>query len=493
MPFINDEGFLLQSDTARQLYRQYAAGQPVHDFHSHMSPADLVADRQFNDLYELWLEGDHYKWRAMRANGVAERYCTGNAQPVEKFRAWARTVPHTLRNPLYHWTHLELKRYFGINELLDERTADEIWERANAQLEGGDLSVHGILRRFQVRVLCTTDDPADSLESHERIAESSLETRVYPVYRPDKAMQTEDPAAFNAWVDRLQATANISISKLDDLRRALEKRHNDFHALGCRMSDHGLNQCPAAFCSDQEASAIFARVRSGQPLIAEDSEKLASNLMLLFGTLDAQKGWTKQLHLGALRNVNTRAYRTIGRDSGCDSVGDFPQAQALAAYLDALDRENSLPKMILYNLNPADNYVVATMAGNFQDGSLAGKIQFGSGWWFLDQKEGIEWQLNTLSNVGLLSRFVGMVTDSRSWMSFPRHEYFRRVLCNLLGADIEAGLLPADGQLVGGMIKNICFANAANFLGLILPDDAEAAQATGQRSATEAKSSQQAR
>ena len=476
MPFI-DEGFLLQSDTARQLYRRYAAGKPVHDFHSHMSPADLVADRQFKDLYELWLEGDHYKWRAMRANGVPERYCTGNAEPVEKFRAWARTVPQTLRNPLYHWTHLELKRYFGMDELLDERTADGIWQRANAQLQDGDLSVHGILRRFQVRVLCTTDDPADSLASHERIAESALETRVYPVYRPDRAMQTEDPAAFNDWVDRLQAASDTSISTLDDLLRALEKRHDDFHAHGCRMSDHGLNQCPATFCSHQDASAIFVRVRSGQPLTAEDSEKFASNLMLFFGTLDAKRGWTKQLHLGALRNVNTRAYRTIGRDSGCDSVGDFPQAQALAAYLDSLDRENSLPKMILYNLNPADNYVLATMAGNFQDGSLAGKIQFGSGWWFLDQKEGIEWQLNTLSNVGLLSRFVGMVTDSRSWMSFPRHEYFRRVLCNLLGADIEAGLLPADEQLVGGVIENICFSNAANFLGLALPDVPEPAQA----------------
>jgi glucuronate isomerase len=468
MPFIQED-FLLQGDTARHLYRKYAEGKPILDFHSHMPPEDIASDRRFNDLYELCLEGDHYKWRVMRANGIAERYCTGDAQPVEKWRAWARTSPETLRNPLYHWTHLELERYFGISELLDERTAEEIWQRGNDQLAHGDLSVHGILRRFDVRVLCTTDDPTSSLADHERIAKSGLETRVYPAFRPDRALDTQDPAAFNAWVDRLQAVSNVSVATLDDFLRALEQRHDDFHRHGCRLSDHGLNQCPSVFCSHQEANAIFSRVRSGQHLSPEDSEKLATTLMIFFGALDSQKGWTKQLHLGALRNVNTRAYRSLGPNTGTDSIGDFPQAQKLGAYLDALDRENSLPKMILYNVNPVDNYVFATMAGNFQDGSVIGKMQFGSGWWFLDQKEGIEWQLNTLSNVGLLSRFVGMVTDSRSWMSFPRHEYFRRVLCNLLGADIDAGLLPGDEKLIGSMIENICFTNAANFLGMELP------------------------
>jgi glucuronate isomerase len=476
MAFITED-FLLKGDTARRLYRRYAAGQPVLDFHSHMSPADVASNRRFNDLYELWLEGDHYKWRAMRANGVDERFCTGDAPPVEKFRAWARTVPHTLRNPLYHWTHLELKRYFEIDELLDERTADSIWARTSAHLRSGAFTVRDILRRFEVKVLCTTDDPTDSLEHHEQIAADGCETRVYPTFRPDRAYETRDPGAFNAWVDRLQAASNVSISDLNDFVDALKQRHDDFHRRGCRLSDHGLNRCPALFGGEREVGTIFSRLRSGATISAEGMEKFAGHLMLHFGRFDAEKGWTKQLHLGALRNVNSRAYRTIGRDTGCDSVGGFPQAEALAAYLDALDRENSLPKMILYNANPTDNYVFATMAGNFQDGSVPGKVQFGSGWWFLDQKEGIEWQLNTLSNVGLLSRFVGMITDSRSWMSFPRHEYFRRVLCNLLGSEMDSGLLPRDEELVGGMIANICFANAAGFLKLAFPDDAGSVRA----------------
>lgn len=465
MPFI-DNDFLLQTNTAKRLYETYASHQPILDFHSHMSPADVADDRRFNDLFELWLEGDHYKWRAMRANGIAERFCTGDAPPVEKFRAWAKTVPYTLRNPLYHWTHLELLRYFGFRDLLDERTADDIWHRANAQLSEDRLSVRGILRHFSVRVLCTTDDPADSLDAHERIAASGFETRVYPTFRPDRALETQDPAAFNTWVDRLEQAANVSITKYDDLLHAIRRRHDAFHRLGCRLSDHGLNQCPGSYAGDTEAAAIFSRVRDGKRIPVDDTEKFAGTLMLFFGRLDAEKKWTKQLHLGAIRNVNSRAYRSLGRDTGCDSVGDFPQAQRLATYLDALDRENSLPKMILYNLNPANNFVFATMIGNFQDGTVAGKVQFGSGWWFLDQKEGIEWQLNALSNAGLLARFVGMVTDSRSWMSFTRHEYFRRVLCNLLGADIDAGLLPADESLVGRMIENICFRNARDFLNL---------------------------
>jgi glucuronate isomerase len=465
MSFISDD-FLLQGDTASRLYHQYASGQPILDFHSHMSPVDVADDRGFNNLYELWLEGDHYKWRAMRANGVSERFCTGDASPLDKFRAWSKTVPNTLRNPLYHWTHLELKRYFGIDDLLDESTANEVWQRANAQLSENRLSVRGILRRFDVRALCTTDDPTDSLEAHQRIAVSGFEIRVYPTFRPDRALETEDPAAFNVWVDRLERAANVSISNYSDFLDALRQRHDDFHRLGCRLSDHGLNHCPGAYASDVEANEIFSRVRAGRQVSSDDSEKFAGSLMAFFGHLDAEKGWTKQLHLGALRNVNSRAYQSLGRDAGCDSVGDFPQAQRLAAYLDVLDREDSLPKMVLYNLNPAHNFVFATMIGNFQDGSVAGKIQFGSGWWFLDQKEGIEWQLNALSNAGLLARFIGMVTDSRSWMSFTRHEYFRRVLCNLLGADIDSGLLPADESMIGRMIENICFGNAHSFLAL---------------------------
>jgi glucuronate isomerase len=480
MAFIS-ANFLLQNETARRLYRTRAAEQPILDYHSHMSPADIAEDRRFRNLYELWLEGDHYKWRAMRANGIAEPYCSGEADPYEKFLAWARTVPQTLRNPLYHWTHLELRRYFGIEELLDESTAPQIWRRANEQLESEERTTRGILARFRVRAICTTDDPSDSLEHHRRIALSGLPTRVYPAFRPDPVLRTEDPVTFNAWLDRLGAAAGLSISSLADLLQALRKRHDDFHQSGCRLSDHGLNRCYFDFCSEREASRIFVKVRSGASLDPVESEKFASFLMLFFGNLDAEKGWTKQLHLGALRNVNRRAHCQLGRDSGHDSIGDWPQAEALAAYLDRLDRENALPKIILYNLNPADNYVFAAMAGSFQDGKIAGKIQFGSGWWFLDQKEGVEWQINALSSTGLLSNFIGMLTDSRSWMSFPRHEYFRRVLCNLLGGEMEAGLLPDDEDLVGTLISNICFANAANYLGLDLEESTVGFQVNGER------------
>ena len=465
MPFITDD-FLLQGDRARRLYREFAADQPIVDYHSHLSPRDLAANRQFGSLFEIWLEGDHYKWRAMRANGVPERYCTGDSGPYEKFLAWAGTVPATLRNPLYHWTHLELVRYFGIDELLNAASAPSIWERANARLADPTLSAHGILRRFGVSCLCTTDDPADTLEHHQQLAWSSLETAVYPTFRPDAAMRTADSSAFNQWVDRLGAAANVSIARLPDFLDALRARHDAFHAIGCRLSDHGLEQCPAEWCTDREASALFDRVRGGAALDPRGSEQFASYLMIFLGRLDAERGWTKQLHLGAIRNVNTRRLAELGPDSGYDAIGDWPQVRSLAAYLDRLARESALPKMVLYNLNPADNYAFATLAGCFQDAAIAGKIQFGSGWWFLDQKEGIERQLNALSATGLLSRFVGMLTDSRSFMSFPRHEYFRRVLCNLLGTDIDRGELPDDEQLVGGMIRNICYGNAATLLGL---------------------------
>ncbi len=402
----------------------------------------------------------------MRADGVAEKYCTGDAGDYEKFLAWARVVPRTLRNPLYHWTHLELKRYFGIDDLLDEKTAPSIWKRANEQLASDGLTAHGILAKFSVRAVCTTDDPADSLEHHQRIAASNLATRVYPTFRPDAVLNVHLPVDWNFWIDKIGATANVEIRKLADLLTSIRKRHDEFHALGCRLSDHGLDHCYADLCSEREAAAIFDTARSGRAVTPEERSRFAGFMMLYFGRLDAEKGWTKQMHLGARRNANSRMRQQVGRDAGYDCVGDWPQGEALVSYLDRLDQENALPKMVIYNLNPRDNYLFATIAGSFSDGSTAGKIQFGSGWWFLDQKEAIEWQINALSNTGLLSRFIGMVTDSRSFLSYPRHEYFRRVLCNMLGADIEAGLLPADESLAGRLIEDVCFGNAAAFLGL---------------------------
>jgi glucuronate isomerase len=468
MELIHDD-FLLHSKVARKLYHDYAAAEPILDYHSHLPAADIAADHCFRDLWEIWLQGDHYKWRLMRANGVAEEFCTGDAAPYEKFLAWARTVPFTLRNPLYLWTHLELKRYFGIGEPLNENTAGVVWERANAALLKGDLSARGILRKFQVRIVCTTDDPCDDLSSHRALNAAAPEIRIYPTFRPDKALRIGVPGAWNVWVNRLQTASNKEVSTFNDFLDALKQRHDFFHTNGGRLSDHGLARCHATPCSDREAASIFAKARAGTAPSDSEQEQFASVLMLFFGGLDAEKGWTKQLHLGALRSVNSRRTTEIGPDTGYDSVGDWEQAAALGAYLDLLERERTLPRTILYNVNPSDNYVLATAIGNFQDGSIAGKVQFGSAWWFLDQKQGIEWQLNALSNTGLLSRFIGMLTDSRSFMSFPRHEYFRRVLCDLLGRNIESGQLPDDEKLLGTMVRNICFANALDYLRLELP------------------------
>jgi len=466
-----DENFLLHSKTARRLYGDYAAAQPILDYHSHLSPADIAENRRYRNLFEIALEGDHYKWRAMRANGIAEQYCTGSASPEDKFLAWARTVPYALRNPLYQWTHLELNRYFGIEELLNEQTAPDIWQRANKMLATGDLTTQSILRKFRVRVICTTDDPCDDLKHHRAVNGNDFGFRMYPTFRPDRCIQIADPGAFNAWVSRLQEAANTDISSFAAFLKALESRHQFFHDAGCRLSDHGLPHCYVNPCSESHASSIFAKVRSGVAASAAEHEEFASFMMLFFGRLDAARNWTKQLHLGALRNVNSRRQRELGPDTGYDSIGDFSQASALNRYLDLLEQENALPKTIVYNNNPSDNYVFSTAVGNFQDSAFAGKIQFGSAWWFLDQNDGIRWQLNALSNAGLLSRFVGMVTDSRSFMSFPRHEYFRRVLCNLFGEEIERGDLPNDEQLIGSLIQNICFNNARDYLGLGLPPD----------------------
>jgi glucuronate isomerase len=467
MDFIHDD-FLLHSETSRHLYHGYAADEPILDYHSHLPARDIAEDRRFQNLSEIWLEGDHYKWRAMRANGVAERYCTGNASPFEKFLAWARTVPFALRNPLYHWTHLELKRYFGISDLLDETNAKYVWDRANDLLLHGDLTARGILAKFKVHALCTSNDPCDDLAQHRALRAAGTDCKVYPTFRPDNALLVHLPEVFNEWVDHLERASNRQVSSFTDFLDALKQRHDYFHSLGARLSDHGLPHCHATPCSDSDAATIFAKARSGKAVSADEQERFASVLMLFFGRLDAERGWTKQLHLGALRAVNARALRELGPNTGFDTIGDVSQMAALCAYLNLLDRECALPKMIVYNLNPADNYAFAAAVGNFQDGSIAGKIQFGSAWWFLDQKEGIESQLNALSNTGLLGRFIGMLTDSRSFMSFPRHEYFRRVLCDLLGRDVENGELPNDEKLLGTMVRNICFENARQYLGLEL-------------------------
>ena len=465
MAFINDD-FLLGTKAARRLYHEYAETEPILDYHCHLSPKDIAEDRRFGNLFEIWLEGDHYKWRAMRANGVAEKFCTGDATPEQKFRAWAATVPYTLRNPLFHWTHLELKRHFGISDLLNEKTASKIWKKANARLAAPELTAQGILIKMMVKVVCTTDDPVDDLAHHRAFARQGHPTKMLPAFRPDKALKVDSPEVFNAWVGQLGAAANLEINQFSALLEALDKRHEFFHAQGCRLSDHGLTRCYADFGTEKAAAGIFDKARQGTAASPAEHAQFASHLMLFFGHLDAKRGWTKQLHLGALRNNNTRRFKQLGPDTGFDSIADIPQCEALAAYLDKLDSADSLPKTIIYNLNPADNYAMASMIGNFQDGAIAGKIQLGSGWWFLDQKEGMEWQLNALSNLGLLSRFVGMITDSRSFMSYPRHEYFRRTLCNLVGRDLKQGLIPNDEKLAGTMIKNICFANARKYLAL---------------------------
>jgi glucuronate isomerase len=462
--FIHDD-FLLQSDAARDLYHTFAKSEPIYDYHCHLPPAQIADNHAFADLAEIWLGGDHYKWRAMRSNGVDERVCTGNATPWEKHEAWCAAVPYTLRNPLYHWSHLELKRYFGIDAVINPASAKEIWEQANAKLAG--MRVHDILAANKVAVICTTDDPADSLEIHERIRKTGIKTRVYPTFRPDKAFIVHQPAAFNPYLEKLAGAAGSGrIKTFDDFLATLKKRHDDFHAFGGRLSDHGMETAFAESCTSAEARTIFDGARNGRAATAAELAQFSSFLMLELGRWDATRGWTKQLHLGAMRSNNTRLLKQLGPDTGFDSIGDFSQARALSRYLDTLDSTGQLPRTVLYNLNPADNYVFATMIGNFQDGSVPGKMQFGSGWWFLDQKEAMEWQINALSNLGLLRRFVGMLTDSRSFLSYTRHEYFRRVLCNLLGGEMERGELPADRELIGAMVREICFSNARGYFRL---------------------------
>jgi glucuronate isomerase len=460
-----DENFLLQNKTAQQLYNEFAKPMPVIDYHNHLPPEQIANDINFQNLTQVWLYGDHYKWRAMRTNGVNEKYCTGNAGDYEKFEKWAATVPYTMRNPLYHWTHLELQRYFNIDKILNADTAKEIYEEASAKLQTAEYSVRNLLRKMNVRVLCTTDDPTDSLEHHQKIKADGFEIKVLPAYRPDKAMNVDDAVIFNAYVNRVEAVSGIAVSSYADYLKALKARHDFFGANGCSVSDHGLEQIYAEDYTDTEIKNIFDKIRSGATLTYTENLKFKSAMLVEFAKWDCEKGWVQQYHLGALRNNNTRMLEQLGADTGWDSIGDFSQGKALAKFLNRLDATDQLAKTILYNLNPADNELMATMIGNFNDGSVAGKIQFGSAWWFLDQKDGMVKQVNALSNMGLLSRFVGMLTDSRSFMSYPRHEYFRRILCNLFGEEIENGELPNDVAWTGKMIQDICFNNANNYFG----------------------------
>jgi len=458
-----DEDFLLQTETAQRLYHEYAAAMPIFDYHCHISPQEIAEDRRFNNLSEIWLHGDHYKWRAMRANGVDEKYCTGNASDWEKFQKWAETAPFTMRNPLYHWTHLELRNPFGINTNLNPTSARQIWDTCNALLHTKDFSCRGIIRKANVKVICTTDDPIDTLEYHQSIKASGFETKVIPAWRPDKAMAIEDPKVFNAYVGQLEAASGISIASYDQFMAAIEKRHLFFHENGCRLSDHGLETIYAAAYTTAEIKAIFDRIRAGQTPTVDDILKFKSAMLYEFAVMDHSRNWTQQYHLGAMRNNNTRMFESVGADKGFDSIGEYPAALALSKFLNRLEYDKKLTRTILYNLNPGDNAMMATMIGNFQDGSEPGKIQWGSGWWFLDQKDGMTNQLNTLSNLGLLSRFVGMLTDSRSFLSYSRHEYFRRILCNLIGNDVENGELPADIEFLGQMVEDISYKNAERY------------------------------
>ncbi len=462
--FIHDD-FLLQTDAAKQLYHEHAAKQPIIDYHCHLNPEYIARDHSFDNLGQIWLEGDHYKWRAMRTNGILEKYCTGKeTSDWEKFEQWASTVPYTMRNPLYHWTHLELKSAFGVDKLLNPNTAKEIYDECTAKLRKPEYSARGLMKKFRVEVVCTTDDPIDNLGHHLALKEEGFEIKVLPTWRPDKAMAVEDPAAYRTYVEKLSAASGVTISRFSDLIEALRVRHDFFASVGCKLSDHGIEEFYAEPYTQTEIDRIFKKVYGGNELLKEEVLKFKSAMLHEGAVMDWEKGWTQQFHYGAIRNNNTRLFNQVGPDTGFDSIGDFNVAKAMSRFFDQLDKENKLAKTIIYNLNPKDNDMVATMIGNFQDGSVAGKIQFGSGWWFLDQKTGMEAQMNSLSNLGLLSRFVGMLTDSRSFLSYPRHEYFRRILCNLVGNDVEQGLLPASEMpFLGEMIENISYKNAKRY------------------------------
>ena len=465
-PFLSND-FLLQTKSAQVLYHEYARSMPIFDYHCHLPVEEIATDKKFANLTRIWLNGDHYKWRAMRANGIDESLITGSASDRDKFRAWADTVPKTLRNPLYHWTHLELQNPFGITELLGPDSADEIYDKCSELLQQDDFSTRGLLTRMNVKVVCTTDDPLDSLEFHKQLRDDpSFSVRVLPAFRPDKAMAVENPAGFNQWVDRLTEMSDSDILSYDQFLLSLRQRHDFFHEMGCRLSDHGLEEPYAEEYRAEDIGSIFVKVRSGSALSTPEICAFKSAMLVELAELDHEKGWTQQFHFGALRNINSRAFHRLGPDTGFDSIGDFSMARSLGRFLDRLESQDKLAKTIIYNINPSDNEIIATMVGNFQDGRIPGKMQFGSGWWYNDQKDGMERQINVLSNIGILSRFVGMLTDSRSFLSYPRHEYFRRVLCNLFGNDVENGELPADFDLIGETIKDICYRNAVSYFGI---------------------------
>jgi len=460
-----DENFLLNSKTAERLYHDFAKDMPIIDYHNHLPPNEVAEDKNFENISKAWLYGDHYKWRALRTNGVDEKYITGNASDLEKFQKWGETVPYTMRNPLYHWTHLELQRYFGITEILNADTANKIYEETSAKLQTKDYSVRRLLEKMNVKVICTTDDPLDSLEYHQQIRNDNWGVKVLPAFRPDKAMNVDDATTFNNYLNNLEKVSDVSISSYNDYLAALKKRHDYFVANNCQVSDHGLEEIYAEDYTTSEIENIFSKIRSGSELTLTENRKFKSAMLVIFAEWDWEKGFVQQFHLGALRNNNSRLLKQLGPDTGWDSMGDFSQAKSLSKFLNRLDNNNKLAKTIIYNLNPADNEVFATMIGNFNDGSMAGKIQWGSSWWFLDQKDGMIRQMNTLSNMGLLSRFIGMLTDSRSFLSFPRHEYFRRILCNLFGEEVENGELPNDINWIGKVIQDICFNNVKEYFG----------------------------
>ncbi len=464
MGFIHND-FLLTNDSAVKLYHEYAEDEPILDFHNHLSPQEISENRRFENLAEIWLEGDHYKWRALRANGIPEELITGNGDPKEKYLAWAKTIPHTLGNPLYHWTHLELKRCFDIDLLLSPDTAEEIWEVANQQLNGPDFSAVGMLERFQVKALCTTDDPAYPLLHHEEIAKGLPSCKVYPTFRPDKSWGIDQAQNFIQWVEILEQTSGKTVGNFDTFLQALAERLQKFHELGSRLSDHSFPYFFSNFPSEQEARQLFEQTLEGQDATREEKEQFGAFVMLYLCRWYSANNWTMQIHLGPLRNNSSRLLNSFGADAGTDSIGDWAQAEKMSAFLDRLDQEDALPKTIVYNNNPSDNFVISTMLGNFQR-DLPGKMQFGSGWWHLDQRDGMEEQIKTLANTGLLSRFIGMLTDSRSFLSFPRHEYFRRILCNLLGNWMEEGFLPQESAMIGELVKRICYQNAKDFLNL---------------------------
>ncbi|HOQ75354.1 MAG TPA: glucuronate isomerase [Thermoclostridium sp.] len=459
------EDFLLQNKTARILYHEYAKDLPIIDYHCHLDPKEIAQDKRYRSITEVWLGGDHYKWRAMRANGVDEDEITGNAPDKEKFLRWAETMPYLVGNPLYHWTHLELLRYFDIDKLLGPDNAEEIWERCNKRLSQPDFSARGIIKKSNVEVICTTDDPADTLEYHKQIREDpSFDVRVLPAFRPDRAVNIEK-WDFRDYVQLLSLASNMPIRSIDDFYAALESRIAFFHENGCRLSDHAVEPPVFVTGTEKEADEVFRKALDGQKLTDREIAMFKTRTMLFLGSQHAEWGWVMQLHIGTQRDNNTRMFEKLGPNTGYDMMSDYTYSQPLAKFMDTLDRHGLLPKTILYVINPRDNEMIATLAGCFQGDGIPGKIQFGSGWWFNDQKDGVVRQMTALASMGLLRRFVGMLTDSRSFLSYTRHEYFRRILCNMLGTWVEAGEAPNDMDIMGGMVRDIAYYNAKNYFG----------------------------